>query len=282
MMSRSGERCVGVICAYFKEALPSPPAGVETLDLYAEVAGSTIERHQLVEQLAGQNLAWGAVANSQATVLHWAYAQLSELERNATLRRPEDIAREAQAIASRIGTVLHMPDLAESFPITETPLSDPNRLSGRELDVLVNLWRGLSEKETAAELSISRFTVAKHLGAAMRKLNVESIDQAQVLVGNDHAPGRGHDMEFSDLLRLFRRRAGLTQSELAQRAGLSHRTISDLERGVRRKAYISTVDMLSAALNLKESDSLRMAEAVDRSRSVRRGSGPAWDVERDL
>jgi DNA-binding NarL/FixJ family response regulator len=58
----------------------------------------------------------------------------------------------------------------------------PYDLSSRELAVLVQVWRGLSDKQIALELGISRFTVAKHLGAGMRKLNVESRTQASVIV----------------------------------------------------------------------------------------------------
>jgi transcriptional regulator with XRE-family HTH domain len=39
------------------------------------------------------------------------------------------------------------------------------------------------------------------------------------------------DVSFGELLRDHRRAAGLTQEELAERAGLSARSISELERG---------------------------------------------------
>ena len=39
-----------------------------------------------------------------------------------------------------------------------------------------------------------------------------------------------------DLLRQLRAEAGLTQEELAEAAGLSPRTVSDLERGIHRAA----------------------------------------------
>ena len=46
---------------------------------------------------------------------------------------------------------------------------------------------------------------------------------------------------FADLLQRYRRAAGLTQEELAERAHLSERGISNLERGVRRLPQRSTV-----------------------------------------
>jgi len=55
---------------------------------------------------------------------------------------------------------------------------------------------------------------------------------------------------FGDLLRHWRRAAGLTQEELAERAGMSLRGVSDLERGVNRRARRETVQMLADALQL--------------------------------
>jgi non-specific serine/threonine protein kinase len=56
------------------------------------------------------------------------------------------------------------------------------------------------------------------------------------------------------LLREFRLVAGLTQEELAERAGLSQRGVSDLERGRRRKPYPATVRRLSAASRIAAED----------------------------
>jgi transcriptional regulator with XRE-family HTH domain len=46
----------------------------------------------------------------------------------------------------------------------------------------------------------------------------------------------------------------LSQKELADRAGLSRRRISDLERGARRVPYLVTVRRLAEALGLTEPD----------------------------
>jgi transcriptional regulator with XRE-family HTH domain len=55
---------------------------------------------------------------------------------------------------------------------------------------------------------------------------------------------------FAGLLQRYRRVAGLTQEELAERARLSVRGISNLERGVRRLPQRSTVTLLAEALAL--------------------------------
>src|SRR4051795_7771522 len=55
---------------------------------------------------------------------------------------------------------------------------------------------------------------------------------------------------FASLLKRHRLAAGLTHERLAERAALSARSISDLERGVSQRPRRETVDLLSAALGL--------------------------------
>src|ERR1700694_5195031 len=55
---------------------------------------------------------------------------------------------------------------------------------------------------------------------------------------------------FAALLHRYRASAGLSQEELAERAGLSRRGISGLERGERRWPHQATVRRLAEALNL--------------------------------
>jgi transcriptional regulator with XRE-family HTH domain len=55
---------------------------------------------------------------------------------------------------------------------------------------------------------------------------------------------------FAGLLRRLRAEAGLTQEELAEAAGLSPRSVSDLERGVSRTAHKETARLLGDALHL--------------------------------
>ena len=62
--------------------------------------------------------------------------------------------------------------------------------------------------------------------------------------------GTLHDSAFGTLLRSYRLAAGLSQERLAERAGLSLRGISDLERGVRTTPRLETVRMLAEGLEL--------------------------------
>src|SRR3984957_11497776 len=73
---------------------------------------------------------------------------------------------------------------------------------------------------------------------------------------------------FGGLLRQLRGEAGLTQEELAEAAGLSPRSVSDLERGINRTARKETAVLLGGALGLaKPVRALFVAAA--------RGAGPA-------
>ncbi len=73
---------------------------------------------------------------------------------------------------------------------------------------------------------------------------------------------------FGDLLRRARQAAGLTQAELAERAGLSVRGINDLERGARQTPRKDTVALLAAALGLADAERAAFAAAA------RGGAGP--------
>ncbi|MBA2532920.1 MAG: helix-turn-helix domain-containing protein, partial [Nocardioidaceae bacterium] len=55
------------------------------------------------------------------------------------------------------------------------------------------------------------------------------------------------------LLRRLREESGLTQEELAERAGVSARTVSDTERGLRRRLYADTAGRLADGLSLEGS-----------------------------
>jgi DNA-binding NarL/FixJ family response regulator len=87
--------------------------------------------------------------------------------------------------------------------------------------------------------------------------------------------------DFATLLRGFRVGLRLSQLELAGRAGLSERGISDLERGQRRAPRRVTVQLLSDALGLTDAEHTALAGAVVRLRPGRptvaaATTSPAW------
>lgn len=61
-------------------------------------------------------------------------------------------------------------------------------------------------------------------------------------------------ISFASLLKQLRLRAQLTQEELAERAGISARSVSDLERGVNVTARRDTARLLADALGLQGQD----------------------------
>ena len=63
-----------------------------------------------------------------------------------------------------------------------------------------------------------------------------------------------HPPRFGDLLRRHRLTAGLSQDELTERAGLSDRGVSDLERGPRAWPRPETVPTLADTLGLDPTD----------------------------
>src|SRR5215472_17554776 len=80
-------------------------------------------------------------------------------------------------------------------------------------------------------------------------------------------PGLG----FAGLLRQLRAEAGLTQEELAEAAGLSPRSVSDLERGIHRTARKDTAGLLAGALGLA-------GPAGELFVAAARGKARAWQV----
>ncbi len=84
--------------------------------------------------------------------------------------------------------------------------------------------------------------------------------------------------EFGELLRRHRLAAGLTQEELAERAGLSTRGISDLERGARSAPRKDTLGLLLEALRLPPPERATLLTAARRPPTPR--PSPAVAVDR--
>jgi tetratricopeptide (TPR) repeat protein/DNA-binding XRE family transcriptional regulator len=78
-------------------------------------------------------------------------------------------------------------------------------------------------------------------------------------------------LSFAGLLRQFRAEARLTQEELADAAGLSPRSVSDLERGINRTARKDTAVLLADALSLTGQVRVLFVAAA-------RGRAPAAEV----
>ena len=77
------------------------------------------------------------------------------------------------------------------------------------------------------------------------------------------------DETFGAHLRRYREAVGLTQEELARRAGLSANAVGQLERGIRRRPYPHTVRSLADALGLSDGDRSALVASAPK-----RGSAP--------
>src|SRR5258708_33067129 len=75
----------------------------------------------------------------------------------------------------------------------------------------------------------------------------------------------GHEVcSFGTLLRAYRAERGLSQDDLAERAGLSMAAISALERGLTRWPYRDTVSRLASAMELAPAERTALAVAGQR------------------
>ncbi|GAA1434538.1 hypothetical protein GCM10009616_29200 [Microlunatus lacustris] len=85
----------------------------------------------------------------------------------------------------------------------------------------------------------------------------------------------GLEGPFAGRLRALRERAGLTQEELATRAGLTAHAVSALERGTRTRPYPHTVRALAAALALGTAEQAALVASLPPRRTTPAPRPPA-------
>src|SRR5215813_3387733 len=86
-------------------------------------------------------------------------------------------------------------------------------------------------------------------------------------------------LDFATLLRFYRRRSGLTQEELAERAGLSMASVSLLERGITLAPQKATVDVLGTALVLTPEEAADFLAKARRSYRAEHDDTPRAPIE---
>lgn len=96
---------------------------------------------------------------------------------------PEQIRRDIRAVINGGNPIspqaaTHLLSLMEPRPNDELADTREDILTDREKDVLIMFSRGLSYKETAATLKISRHTVSDYVKSIYRKLSVHSRNEA--------------------------------------------------------------------------------------------------------
>jgi transcriptional regulator with XRE-family HTH domain len=105
---------------------------------------------------------------------------------------------------------------------------------------------------------------------ACRRPHVETMKCRPPTSAPNYCADMGH---LAGVLRSFREDAAMTQEELADKAGLSVRTVSDIERGLRKRLYHDTAERLATALGLAGAAHPEFVELA-------RGRAP--DMRRDL
>jgi predicted ATPase len=95
-------------------------------------------------------------------------------------------------------------------------------------------------------------------------------------VTGEDTDAAGHHEAFGARLRRLREGAGLSQEELAERAGLSSHAVSALERGTRTRPYPHTVRALADALGAGDHERAALIAAVPaRGRAARTAAADA-------
>src|SRR5262245_23381798 len=101
-------------------------------------------------------------------------------------------------------------------------------------------------------LPCRRLTIGQPL---IHRLRNEGVGATMTAYTNRHSSEAGvitvPSSDFAQTIRGYRVRAGLSQEELAERAGVSTRAVSDMERGLRRNPRPETLRLLADALALE-------------------------------
>ena len=183
LIAQNGSPSVGALITYFYDVYTPPAAMSEALGLYAHVAASAIGREQQIAVLSSRESMLGALLEGQSARLQDFQDRTRMIESRASVLDAEGIRPAARALREEIRRAraeIDEVELGESHTRGNLQLH-PYGLSSREIEVMANVWRGLSDKQIAIGLGISRFTVAKHIGSALRKMNVDTRTQASVL-----------------------------------------------------------------------------------------------------
>jgi DNA-binding CsgD family transcriptional regulator len=174
---------VGALCVAFSQRHTPTEDEFRSLELYATLAASTIERHQKIVELAQKELTLSDITGVQRSHLKRIEAQLRHVGQESLLLEPEDVSRLTNSMADAIEHWTAEADDEQARFLRESeagPLRFPYDMSARELEVLLYVWRGMGDKQIAQALGVTRFTVHKHVRSILQKMKVDTRTQASV------------------------------------------------------------------------------------------------------
>ena len=200
----------------------------------------------------GDGLGCRADALAEAVELRLHRARASRRSSASSARRCERLAGGAvPAAAVRLRQ-------RDAGPVDRRP-STPRRTSRKRTDPLAG---GLSpSKGQTFRIRYARHAYVDNLGTGSCRTRVRATlparrDRGPAENGNakvcEGIPTMSEQpaIQYAELLRQLRAELGLTQEELASAAGISPRTISDLERGINQTPRRATAELLADALRL--------------------------------
>jgi len=180
LMSR-GTAVGGFCVAFFQRPTPKED-DFRTLDLYARLAASIIERHQKIVELARKELTLSDIAGVQRSHLMRIEAQLRHVGQESLSLDSEDVVRLTNSMADAIKQWTAEADdgQARLHQESEVPSRFTYDMSARELEVLLYVWQGMGDKQIAQALGVTRFTVHKHVRSILQKMKVGTRTEASV------------------------------------------------------------------------------------------------------
>lgn len=146
----------------------------------------------ILEEMAARDIGWPAIAVSGRDELQLA-VEAMKLGALDFLRLPVARDRLAMALAPAWKALERAVEAGESRRLAQERIA---RLTAREMDVMLALLRGLSNKAVAHEFGISVRTVEMHRAHVMAKLEVRSLAEAALL-----APRAGLDIAPAGAIR---------------------------------------------------------------------------------
>jgi DNA-binding XRE family transcriptional regulator len=178
------------------------------------------------------------------------------------LVRAAQLLGAAETLRESLGAIVLPPEQAEH---QRTDVLARRGLGEDAFRAARDAGRGLSVAG-ALETATAAFELARPASSAAESTTDASIRSEHEGRRSATRQTASESAIFGALLQRRRLAAGLSQAELAERAGLSQRGISDLERDLRRAPYPATIRRIAEALALSEEERAELQSASRRQR----------------